>query len=56
VVQEIETELEVWNDTYLNKHLAYRILEALLAKLIPEMGERGVGELMEMRGIVGVVS
>ncbi|KAL8714260.1 MAG: hypothetical protein Q9220_001989 [cf. Caloplaca sp. 1 TL-2023] len=51
VVKEVELELDVWSDAYLNKHLAYQILEAVVVRVLPEMGEKGVKELMEARGI-----
>ncbi|KAL8676928.1 MAG: hypothetical protein Q9186_006605 [Xanthomendoza sp. 1 TL-2023] len=51
LVQEVELELDVWSDAYLNKHLAYQILELVVVKILPEMGEKGVKELMEARGI-----
>ncbi|KAL8773017.1 MAG: hypothetical protein Q9209_002037, partial [Squamulea sp. 1 TL-2023] len=51
LVHEVETELDVWNDAYLNKHLAYQILELVIVRILPEMGENGVRELMEARGI-----
>ncbi|KAL9603276.1 MAG: hypothetical protein Q9219_001298 [cf. Caloplaca sp. 3 TL-2023] len=51
VVREVETELEVWGDAYLNKHLAYQIIELVVVRLMPEMGEKGLKELMEARGI-----
>ncbi|KAL8736874.1 MAG: hypothetical protein Q9181_002240 [Wetmoreana brouardii] len=51
LVLEIECELDVWSDAYLNKHLAYSVLELVIVRLLPEMGEKGVRELMEMRGV-----
>ncbi|KAL8947251.1 MAG: hypothetical protein Q9222_006446 [Ikaeria aurantiellina] len=51
VVKEVELELDVWSDAYLNKHLAYQILEAVVVRVLHEMGEKGVKELMEARGI-----
>jgi hypothetical protein len=39
-VAEVETELEVWADGYLNRHLAYQILELVLVRVLPEMSER----------------
>lgn len=49
VLREIEKELEVWEDGYLNRHVAYAVLELVVVRLLPEMGEKGVGELMEAR-------
>ncbi|KAL8996258.1 MAG: hypothetical protein Q9169_004189 [Polycauliona sp. 2 TL-2023] len=51
LIQEVEDELDVWGDAYLNKHLAYQILELVVVRILPEMGEKGVKELMESRGI-----
>ncbi|KAL8863594.1 MAG: hypothetical protein Q9178_000275 [Gyalolechia marmorata] len=51
LLQEVEVELDVWNDAYLNKHLAYQILELVMVRVLPEIGEKGVKELMEARGI-----
>ncbi|KAL8726360.1 MAG: hypothetical protein Q9166_006767 [cf. Caloplaca sp. 2 TL-2023] len=52
LIREVECELDVWNDAYLNKHLAYQILELVVVRVLPEMGEKGVQELMEARGIL----
>jgi len=41
--------LDVFGDAYLNKHLLYAIVELLLVRLVPEVGQSGVGELMEAR-------
>lgn len=46
---EVDTELQVWEDSWMNKHLGYRIVELLMVRLIPEMAEKGPKELMEMR-------
>ncbi|KAF3491648.1 uncharacterized protein GIQ15_01165 [Arthroderma uncinatum] len=43
--------LDLFSDTYCNKHLIYSIVEATLVKLIPEMGEHSVTELMSERGV-----
>lgn len=51
LVTEAELELDVWSDAYLNKHLAYQILDLVVVRVLPEMGEKGVKELMEARGI-----
>ncbi|KAI1335486.1 PXA domain-containing protein [Xylariaceae sp. FL0016] len=50
MLSEIESGiLDVFSDTYCNKHLIYGILELVLVRLIPELAERGVGELWEER-------
>ena len=48
--REVEGELEVWGDGWMNRHLGYRILELVVVRVLPEMGEKGVKELMEGRG------
>lgn len=44
--------LDLFADEYCNKHLIYSIIEAILAKLLPELSERSLTELMEDRGIL----
>ncbi|KAJ6780735.1 hypothetical protein PWT90_04298 [Aphanocladium album] len=39
----------VLNDDYCNKHLMYSVLELILVRLMPELSEKGVGELWEER-------
>lgn len=51
LIYEIETELDIWSDAYLNRHLAYQILELVVVRVLPEIGEKGINELMEARGI-----
>lgn len=46
---EVEGILNVLGDSYLNKHLVFGIVELVVVRLVPEMGEMGVSELMEMR-------
>ena len=49
-IWEVERELlDVWGDAYLNKHLAYSILELVVVRVLPEVGEKGVEELMRER-------
>ncbi|OAX83610.1 hypothetical protein ACJ72_02023 [Emergomyces africanus] len=43
--------LDVFSDKYCNKHLMYSIIEAVLVKLLPELSELGVAELMAVRGV-----
>lgn len=48
----IETEiLDLFADEYCNKHLIYSIIETLLARLLPELSDRSIAELMEDRGV-----
>ncbi|KAL9042946.1 MAG: hypothetical protein Q9214_003640 [Letrouitia sp. 1 TL-2023] len=51
LIYEIETELDIWSDAYLNRHLAYQILELVVVRVLPEIGEKGINELVEARGI-----
>ncbi|KAE8144100.1 hypothetical protein BDV25DRAFT_124942 [Aspergillus avenaceus] len=43
--------LDLFADEYCNKHLIYAIIETVLAKILPELSERSVTELMEDRGV-----
>ncbi len=45
-IREIEAILNVFSDSYMNKHLIFGIVETLLDALVPEMRERGSGELL----------
>ena len=49
MVAEVEGILDVFGDSYMNKHLVFGIVELVLVRLVPELGENGVGELMAMR-------
>ena len=48
-LKEVEVELDVWEDSWMNKHLGYGIVELILVRVLPELGEKGVEELMEAR-------
>ena len=48
-VREVEGALDAWGDEYLNKHLGYSILELILVRILPEIGERRVEELLKER-------
>lgn len=41
--------LDVFGDEYLNRHLAYAILELVVVRVLPELAEKGVKELMRER-------
>lgn len=47
MINEVEAILDIFGDSYCNKHLIYGILELVVVRLIPEVGEKGVKELME---------
>lgn len=46
---QIEDVLSCLDDTYLNKHLIFQIVETIILRLVPELGERGVRDLLEER-------
>ncbi|KAI0405685.1 PXA domain-containing protein [Xylaria palmicola] len=49
-LSEIEMGIvDIFSDAYCNKHLIYGILELVLVRLVPELAEKGVGELWEER-------
>ena len=48
-LQQVEEVLTCLDDTYLNKHLIFQIVELIIVRLVPELGERGVRELLEER-------
>lgn len=48
-VKEVKGELDVWGDAYLNKHLGYAVLELVVVRLLPELGEQRVEELLKGR-------
>ena len=49
MIKEVECILDIFGDSYCNKHLVYGVLELVIVRLFPEMGEKGVKELMEAR-------
>ncbi len=48
-VKEVEDVLNIFDDRYCNQHLMYGIVDLILVRLIPEMGEKGVEELLADR-------
>lgn len=48
-VEEVENELDVWGDGYMNKHLAYAAVELILVRVLPELGDKSVEELLRKR-------
>ncbi|KAJ5915063.1 hypothetical protein N7454_011175 [Penicillium verhagenii] len=55
LLESIETDLlDPFSDEYCNKHLVYSIIETVLARILPELAERSVADLMEVRGIVPI--
>ncbi|KAF7180738.1 hypothetical protein CNMCM7691_010029 [Aspergillus felis] len=52
ILQAIERDiLDLFADEYCNKHLIYSIIETVLVKLVPELSDHSITELMEDRGI-----
>lgn len=49
MLAEVEAVLDVFGDPYMNKHLVFAIVELCVVRLVPEMREMGVRELMEAR-------
>ncbi|MCJ1307144.1 hypothetical protein MMC25_000790 [Agyrium rufum] len=49
MVRKIESVLDMFGDSYCNKHLVYGIVELVIVRLVPELAEAGVKELMERR-------
>jgi len=47
--QEVEEVLNAFGDSYCNKHLLYGVVELIIVRLIPELAEKGVEELLEER-------
>jgi predicted nuclease of restriction endonuclease-like RecB superfamily len=48
-IRQIEDSLSSLDDTYLNKYLVFQIVELVVLRLFPELGEQGVKELLEER-------
>lgn len=47
--QQVEEILECLEDTYLNKHLIFQVLELIVLRLAPELESQGIRDLMEER-------
>ncbi|KAH7070432.1 PXA domain-containing protein [Paraphoma chrysanthemicola] len=45
----VEDVLGCLDDAYLNKHMIFQIVELIIVRLVPELGERGVRDIMEER-------
>ncbi|KAF2009185.1 hypothetical protein BU24DRAFT_428716 [Aaosphaeria arxii CBS 175.79] len=48
-LQQVEEILDCLDDPYLNKHFIFSIVELIILRLVPELGERGIHELIEER-------
>jgi hypothetical protein len=51
-VVEIEEMLDVFGNTQMNKYLVYGIIELVVLRLVPEMGEKVWSELLAERGVI----
>lgn len=49
IIGEVEDLLGVLGDAYMNKHVIFGILSLIVLRLAPELGTKGVGELMRER-------
>lgn len=49
MLEQMEQLLDCLGDSYLNKHFIFQIVELIIVRLVPELGERGVTELLEER-------
>lgn len=49
MLAEVEEVLETFGDSYMNKSLIFGIVELCIVRLLPELGEMSVRELMETR-------
>ncbi|KAG9191202.1 hypothetical protein G6011_09290 [Alternaria panax] len=48
-VRQVEDILGCLDDAYLNKHLVFQIVELIVLRLFPELGEQGVKDLLDER-------
>jgi hypothetical protein len=48
-LMEVEEMLDLLGDAYLNKHLVYNLIELIVVRLLPELGEKGISELVRER-------
>ena len=51
IISQIEDILDVFGNTYLNKHLVYNILELVIVRLVPELQNSTPSELLSERGV-----
>jgi len=48
-VKEVEEVLDVFGDSYCNRHLMFGVVDLVLVRLMPELAEKGVEELLQER-------
>ena len=51
MIGQVEEILDVFGDAYLNKHLVYNILELVIIRVVPELGESRPSEILSERGV-----
>ena len=51
MIGQVEEILDVFGDAYLNKHLVYNILELVVIRVVPELGESTPSEILSERGV-----
>ena len=49
ILTQVEELLDCLGDSYLNKHFIFQIVEVIVLRLVPELGEKGVKELLDER-------
>jgi len=49
VLEQVTAMLDVLSDAYMNKHLVFGIVELVVVRVFPEIGEKGVEALMRER-------
>jgi hypothetical protein len=52
MIAQLEDILDVFGNTYMNKHLVYNILELVVVRLVPEVEGSTPGELLCERGVL----
>jgi hypothetical protein len=52
MIEQAEQILDVFGDAYLNKHLVYNMLELVIVRLVPELGESTPSQLLSERGVL----
>jgi hypothetical protein len=52
MIAQLEDILDVFGNTYMNKHLVYNILELVVVRLVPEVEGSTPGELLGERGVL----
>jgi hypothetical protein len=52
MISQLEEMLDIFGDAYMNKHLVYNILELVVVRLVPELGESTPSELLVERGVI----